>query len=236
MNLSFWLELVSLFLTLMVLLYLFVGDNALFRLVTYSFIGVAAGYVTVLVLFQVLLPRLSILILSGNLILLVVGLIEVLLGLLLFFKLSGRTSAIGTLPMAILVGIGAAVTIGGAVFGTLFGQIGATLALFPSIGSIFSELAAGRADRLTMLIEGGVTLVGVVCTLAYFQFSVRSKSSEPASELTARRMVFLEVMAKVGQVFIGITLGAMFAGVFTASISALIERIGFIINVVSKFF
>jgi hypothetical protein len=37
-------------------------------------------------------------------------------------------------------------------------------------------------------------------------------------------------MAKIGQVFIAITLGALFAGVYATAITALIERLDFIMQ------
>ncbi len=222
----FLLDLFGLFLTISVLLYMFVGDNALFRLVTYIFIGVVTGYVTVLILFNVLLPRLSSLLLSGNLPLMVVGGLLVLLGVLALFKLSPRLSRLGSIPMAILVGVGAAVAIGGAVFGTLFGQIGGTFALF-------------NVRQGGNLLAAVYVLAGAVCTLAYFQFSTRARPTMPAGDETAvRRAASVEILAKIGQVFIGITLGAVFAGVFTAAITALVERLGFIfetvINIISR--
>jgi hypothetical protein len=227
---KFILELVGLFLTLIVMLYMIFGDNALFRIVTYTFIGIASGYVTVLVLFQVLLPRIDSLLRSGNMAFLGLGLVPFVLGVLMLFKLSPRLTSIGSLPMAILVGIGAAVAVGGALFGTLFGQVLGTIHLFNLRG-----LPAGDAGA--RLIEALFVLVGTVTTLAYFQFSTRTRpevSAEPEVAATARRAVSLELLAKIGQVFIGITLGAMFAGVYTAAISALIERIGFVIDVVTK--
>lgn len=227
MDLKLILELVGLFLTLIVLLYLLFGDNALFRIVTYSFIGVAAGYVLVIILFQVMLPRLYNLYTSlaggGSLVVVLLGIIPFILGLLLLFKLSQRFSSIGTLPMAILVGIGAAVAIGGAVFGTLSGQIGGTIGLFSPTQS---------GGSLTRLVQGVYVLLGTISTLAYFQFSMRTRTGLPDTEVGVRRNVTLEVLSKVGQVFIGITLGAMFAGVYTAAISALIERLGFSINTI----
>jgi hypothetical protein len=221
MDLAFLLELFGLFLTISVLLYLFIGDNALFRLVTYLFIGVVAGYLAVLILFNVLLPRLATMLLSGNLLLTVVGGILILMGVLLLFKLIPRLSRFGSLPMAILVGVGAAVAIGGAVFGTLFGQIGGTLALF-------NVREGGN------LLSGVYVLLGAICTLAYFQFSTRTRAATPVveGEVTAPRATLLEWLAKIGQVFIGITLGAIFAGVYTAAISAMVERLGFIYETV----
>jgi len=219
-------DIVGLLLTLAILLYLFIGDNALFRLVTYIFIGVVSGYITVLVLFNVLLPRLGSLLFSGDPVFMAVAGILILLGILLLFKLSPRLSRFGSLPMAILVGVGGAVTIGGAVCGTLSGQIGGTIELF--------NMRQGEGGNP---LAGIYVLVGAVSTLAYFQFSTRSRSVTPVTEeeATAPRATALEVLAKIGQIFIGITLGAMFAGVYTAAITAMVERLGFIIETIFKF-
>jgi hypothetical protein len=154
------------------------------------------------------------------------GLVQVVLGLMLFLKMWKRTSFLGALPMAMLIGIGAAVTIGGSLFGTLFGQIKGTIGLFDM---------QKQGDPIMRLLEGVFVLVGTVSTLAYFQFNVRSKAALPEQENKVRRAPILEILAQVGQVFIGITLGAMFAGVYTAAITALIERIGFIFDFISQF-
>lgn len=232
---KFILELVGLFLTLMVLLYMIIGDNALFRIVTYTFVGIASGYVTVLVLFQVLLPRVFTILRAENPALIALGLIPFVLGLLLLFKLFPRFSSVGTLPMAALVGVGAAVAIGGAIFGTLFGQVLGTIRLF--------NLQAAGENAGARFLEGVFVLVGTISTLAYFQFGIRSRPAasadasvqvEAVGPASARRSPGMEALAKLGQVFIGITLGAMFAGVYTAAITALIERIGFVIDVVTR--
>jgi hypothetical protein len=162
------------------------------------------------------------------------GTVPFVLGLMLLFKLSQRLSAVGTLPLAALVGIGAAVAVGGAVFGTIFGQVSGTINLF--------NLQEGGYARL---LEAVFVLLGTISTLAYFQFSTRRRTAVSAEPLPAdpaaeagptapvRRASALEALAKLGQVFIGITLGAVFAGVYTAAITALIERLGFVIDTVT---
>lgn len=236
------LEILGLFLTISVLLYLFIGDNPLFRIVSYLFVGVASGYVFVLLLFQVLGPRLAQLLQFEDLTIFAIGIIPFLLGALLFFKLWPRTSAIGSVPMAILVGVGAAVTVGGAIFGTLFGQIQNTFALFPTIGQVAGDVV----DQGTLMLEGLFVLFGTVATLAYFQFGAKARGTAAEAALaasgtgvtpaTARRGFGLEALALAGQVFIGITLGAVFAGVYSAAITALIERINFIFRAFGAFF
>ena len=210
-------------LTVMVFLYLFLGDNALFRIVSYTFVGVAAGYVAVVILFQVLIPRLIIPLLSGQLLVLV----PLLLGALLLFKLSPRLSFLGSWSMAVLVGVGAAVAVGGAIFGTLFGQVAGTISIFPKLGQL-GQVSLGAWGA--QLIEGLFMLVGTVSTLAYFQFGAANRPNQPV-----RRARMVETLSVIGQVFIGITLGATFAGVYVASIAAFIERISAMINVIAGF-
>ena len=72
-------------------------------------------------------------------------------------------------------------------------------------------------------------LGGTLATLAYFNFGAREKRKrEPGrSNLAA-------VFAFIGQIFIAITLGAVFAGVLTAAITALIERMDFIIGTINS--
>jgi len=55
----------GLILTLMIFSYLF-GDNLLFRIATYIFVGVASGYVVTMVVYQVILPRLIWPLLKGD--------------------------------------------------------------------------------------------------------------------------------------------------------------------------
>jgi len=70
--------------------------------------------------------------------------------------------------------------------------------------------------------------VGTLATLAYFNFSAREKrKGEPGrGDLAA-------IAASIGQVFIAITLGAVFAGVLSAAFTALVERADFIIGTIT---
>jgi energy-converting hydrogenase Eha subunit A len=48
--------------------------------------------------------------------------------------------------------------------------------------------------------------------------------------------VLVNLLAVIGQVFIAVTLGALFAGVFSAALTALIERLDFLRTVIASFF
>jgi hypothetical protein len=67
-------------------------------------------------------------------------------------------------------------------------------------------------------------LVGTVFTLAAFHFSAGR-----AADGTPKRFPIIEGLAWAGRIFIAITLGALFAGVYMASLTAMIERLNFIL-------
>lgn len=204
---------VSFFLTLLVFSYL-LKDNPLFRFVSALFIGMTAGYFAVVVVYQVIIARLVVPVMQGS----ALSLIPVLLSGLLLTKLSPRLSSLGNPSMALLVGVGAAVAIGGAVLGTLFGQVGGALALF--------EINEGSTQAPALRIAEGVFfLVGTLATLAYFNFGAREKLNRETA-----RSGLVNIASVIGKVFIAITLGAVFAGVLTAALTALVERSDFIFS------
>jgi len=210
---------ISFLLTLMVLSYL-IGDNPAFRVAVYIYIGVSAGYASAVVWHQVLSPRLFVPLLSGSLADRLLTVIPLVLGLLLLLKLSPRTAHFGTPSMAFLVGVGAAVAVGGAVMGTLLPQTRA------SINAL--NLSGTGQFWLESLSEGVVMLVGTVTTLAYFHYGAKATASGP------QRSKLVRVLSWVGQVFIAITFGVLFAGVFVAAMTALIKSLNFVITYLSS--
>jgi hypothetical protein len=76
-----------------------------------------------------------------------------------------------------------------------------------------------------VVFEGGIMLVGTVFTLAAFHFSAGR-----AADGVPKRPRLLEMAAWVGRVFIAITLGVIFAGVYMAALTAMIERLSSIID------
>ncbi|HPH94693.1 MAG TPA: hypothetical protein PKW33_09265 [Anaerolineaceae bacterium] len=221
------LSIVGFILTLMVLSYLVKDDNALFHLAAYIFVGVSAGFVTLLILTQVLWPQLTqpfIPLFSSSdqidRIGVIWSLVTMLLGALLLLKISPRLSRFGMIPVAFLVGAGAAIIIGGAVFGTILPQIQGAADLM--------DLKAG-ADRgvnpLIQMVDAVILIGGTICTLFYFYFGAKPRPNQPP-----QRSKVVETLGTIGQIFVGITLGALFAGVFTAALTALVERGAFIWN------
>jgi len=206
---------ISFLLTLMVLSYL-IGDNPAFRVAVYIFIGVSAGYAAAVAWHQVLYPRLIVPLISGSLL----TIVPLVLGLLLLLKLSPRVARLGTPSMAFLVGVGAAVAVGGAVMGTLLPQTWASM-------NVLNLSDAGQY-WLEHLLEGIVMLVGTVTTLVYFHFGAKATATGPQRGKLVIRLSW------VGQGFIAITFGVLFAGVLMAAMTALIERLNFIITFLSS--
>jgi hypothetical protein len=216
---------VGFLLTIMIFSYIF-GDNPLFRLAAYVFVGVTAGFVTITVVTQVLLPQLWLPLMSGSLAQRLIALIPLVLSLVLLLKVFPPTARYGNIPMAYLVGAGAAILIGGAVLGTLFPQIIGTVNLF--------DLRAAETNQISpviQLINAVLILAGAATALFFFYFGAKTAPNQPPT-----RSPIIEGMARVGQVFIGITLGALFAGVYSSALTALIERVSSIWNLVHMLF
>jgi hypothetical protein len=206
--------LVGLILTLMVFSYL-IGDNPLFRVAVYLFIGVASGYAATIVWHDVLVPKLFQPLAALN----PLSFVPLIFAILLLAKLSPRISWIGSFAMAVLVGVGAAAAVGGALIGTLMPQAQATI-------NGFDVLSAGNVGQAAFqFLEGSIVLVGTVVTLASFHFSAGR-----AADGAPRRNRILEGIAWVGRIFISITLGALFAGVYMSALTAMIERLSFVLN------
>lgn len=210
---------VAFMLTLMIMSYL-IGDNLLFRLAIHLFVGVASGIAVVIAFYNILWPQLIEPLIFGTELERFFLLIPLVLSGLLLTKISPRLGGWGGLAVAFLVGVGAATAIGGAINGTLFPQALASINLFetPSVGN------SGSAN-LIHLAEGAFIIFGTLSTLAYFQFGIR----KPA-EQAPQRGAALEVTAWIGQAFIAVAFGALFAGVYLAALSALVDRLGFLVD------
>ncbi len=186
------------------------GDNPLFRLAVHLFIGVAAGYAAALAVFNVLLPQLILPMMADDTQRLFL-LTPLVLCVLLLTKISRGLERLGNPSVGFLVGVGAAVTIGGSIVGTLFPQVAAST----------QTLRSGWG-----ILNGAVVLVGTVSTLAYFHFGMRARGEEaPALNPAA------DALGDIGQVFIAITLGVIFVGVYLAALAAFIERIDVLLSV-----
>ncbi|MBL8094915.1 MAG: hypothetical protein JNL73_12175 [Anaerolineales bacterium] len=205
---------VGLTLTLMILSYM-LGDNPLFRIAMYLFVGVAAGYAVVVAVQNVLIPQLVAPVLALGSQTVDPGQITLLgfswlLALLFLLKLQ-PANQIGRFPLALLAGVGAAVAVGGAVTGTLLPQAAATA--FPIQVADFGALVTG------LIVAGGVA-----ATLLTFHYGVRLDARSNTRGPVAQAIQ--TGIAPVGRVFIGLTFGVMYAGLIAGAAAALAERLG----------
>lgn len=186
------------------------GDNPAFKVAQYLFVGVSLGYTFVVVYFTVLLPATrSLLDTSGDLATLGVRAAPLLFGLLLLPRLTNRQNAswLANLPLGLLFGVGAALALGGAIVGTLFPQ------LLDSARPLSGDIASA---------VGAVFLVlGVVVTLCYFYFTVPRTSG--VGRLAAGAGV-------LGRWLIIFSFGFFLAGALLTYLTALTERLRFIVN------
>jgi len=210
--------------TLLVFSYLFT-DNPFFRFTLHLFIGVAAGYAAAVAWHSVIKPKLIGPLITGTTQERLLTILPLLLCILMLMKISPKTARFGNPAMAYLVGIGAAAAIGGAVFGTIFPQIRGAINTF----DIEAARQAGL-DPIRQLANSLVMLLGTLTTLLYFHFGTLSKGGQ-----LGQRNRVISILGIVGQGFVAITFGAMFAGVYTATITALIERLNFLWSLLELF-
>jgi hypothetical protein len=204
--------LIAFLFTLVIFSYL-IGDNPLFRIAVYVFVGVSAGYVAVVAFWQVLWPDLLRPFFTGPTAQKAILLVPFVLSGLLLMKGWPSLTRLGMPAMGVLVGVGAAVALGGAVVGTILPQVNATAGNFAP-----ATWASAEAPFDALII-----LAGVITTLVYFHFGARA-----TADGAVRRFQPIEIGAFVGGIFVAIALGVLFAGVYSAALTAFIERLYFL--------
>lgn len=201
--------------TILVFSYL-LGDNPFFRLAIHIFIGISAAYVALVTINNVLIPRLIVPLIDGARGERLLSILLFIPSLFLFFKVTPLRGA-GNWSVAILVGIGAAAAVGGAITGTLFPQILGT------IDSVDPSTYSVSGSRWNQIVSGIIIVLGTLSTLIYFHFGTQDVPGQ-----TDKRLPFIESISQVGKVFLSITFGALYAGVFLTALSALVERLSYL--------
>ena len=208
-------------LTIFVLSYL-IGDQVLFRAAIYIFVGASAGYVTSVAWHQVISPQLLRPLLYGDPNEKIVAAFPAFLVLLLLTKAIPAFSKMGTPSVAFMVGVGAAVAIGGAVTGTLIPQVMGAINTFDLAAATERGYSAGL-----QLFEAILMLLGTISTLVYFQFTAKR-----GDDGQYKRNPVTRALSLIGSAFIAATFGVLFAGIYSAALTALIERLDFLISFV----
>lgn len=211
--------LIGVILTLIVFGYL-LGDNALYRLAEHLFVGVAVGYAVVIAFHNVLLPKLFsplvVAVEGGNWGETTLLLIALAFGLLLLLKPIKPLSWLGNLSVGLMLGVGAALAIGGALLGTLWPQIDATANL---------STTADLYGPSWGFFNGLVVLVGTVGALFYFY-----RGAGEGTRLAGVRNFFVGVWGGVGRWFVLIAFAAILAATFVSRLSLLVGRVQFLLD------
>jgi hypothetical protein len=194
-------------LTLMIYSYI-IGDNPLFRLGINILVGVSGGYAGVLVLRTIILPVFAQLIANPASLDSFLWLVPILLALLLILQRLPKFSWLGDNALALLVGVGSAVALVGAITGTLLPQI-----------MNFGE------NSEPGFVEGIIVAVLTVCTLLTFYFT-GSKTDEGEWQ----RPLWLRGIMPIGQTVLMITFGFLFATIISTSLVLLTQRIDYYVT------
>ncbi len=204
---------VGLGLTLFVFSYL-VNDNPMYRIAVNLLAGMSLTYALLVVVTNVLIPRVVSPLLqssqSYNLGLALSVVPPLALGAFILFKLSKGWAPAGNWGMAVLIGVGAGLAMGGALIGSLIGLAGSAAAIRGAVW-VFSLIA----------------LLGTVTTLAYFWYT-----SAPNPACDDRRPPVVRFTAGVGRIFMMVTFGALFGGALVAGIASLVDRLGLVAQII----
>ncbi len=199
----------ALVLTLMVFSYL-LNDNFLYRTAVHILVGAAAGYVAIAAVMDVIIPWLDATILTeeadAEISTRALGVLPILIAVLLLLKSLPRYAHIGNFGMLVILGIGTGVALVGAIIGTI-------IPLAEDTG-----LSVDREDA----VNGFIMLIGTVTTLAYFQYLSRSRPSDG----NPQQVWPLRVLRYIGQGFIAVTLGSLYAGAILTSMNIFQELLG----------
>jgi len=201
-------------LTIMVYSYL-LGDNPLYRLAEHLLVGSAVAYAVVIAVRTVLIPRLFVRLGEGQWL----YLIPLILGVLLLTKFKPSWAGWGGLPMSVLFGVGAALALSGALFGTIAPQVQSATAL--SLNPADYPIAGWAGVLNALLIT-----VGTICTLSYFRFSAGRNGGQGQAQQGGTTRLW----TRVGRWTLMAAFGAIFASLVMSRASLFIGRMQFLLS------
>jgi hypothetical protein len=143
------------------------------------------------------------------------------LGLLWYFQFSKKYMWLSRIPLAVGLGAGAGLAVKG-TFNTFVPQITTTFkSLAPEpflVRSASGVLTVSTMqDRMALGFQNAVFVTGTVSVLIYFFFVV------------SRKHLAVRAPAQLGRWYLMLMLGAFFGNTFMTRLSALIERVQFLL-------
>jgi len=182
-------------------------DNPFYKVAEHIFVGISAGYGIVYAYHTGLIPFVwePLNKAYGGQYVEFVVIIPLVIGLLFFTRFIPRYSWLVRYPIVFLLGIGMGIAIPAILQASIFRQMQGTLAPFGN----FSQIGAfGIFSSILMLI-------GVICTLTYFFFSVEHRGA-------------VGVISRIGIIFLMIGFGSAFGNTVMGRVALLIERVDFL--------
>ena len=137
--------------------------------------------------------------------------IAILLGLLFFSSYVPKWSWLVTIVLALTIGWGSGIVISAELSSKVYAQVTSTILDFQGFSE--KEFFSGSKSQVNTVLM----LVGVICTLTYFFFSVEHRGV-PGK------------LAKIGVIFIMISFGASFANAVAGRVTLLIGRMTFLLG------
>ena len=137
--------------------------------------------------------------------------IAILLGLLFFSSYVPKWSWLVTIVLALTIGWGSGIVISAELSSKVYAQVTSTILDFQGFSE--KEFFSGSKSQVNTVLM----LVGVICTLTYFFFSVEHRGI-PGK------------LAKIGVIFIMISFGASFANAVAGRVTLLIGRMTFLLG------
>lgn len=202
---------VAAFFTLCIYSFLY-RDNPFYRFAEHLFVGLSVGYGIVLSIHQGLIPFAWVPFweaVTKREFMGLLKLIPIAIGLLFFARVVPKYSWLIRYPIAILIGIGAGRAIPNVMDAFIFQQVHGTL-------EPFGQIHAG--DLGPFKIFGAILmLVGVICTLTYFFFSIEHRGAVGG-------------ISKVGIIFLMVGFGSAFGNTVMGRVSLFIQRVDFLLN------
>jgi hypothetical protein len=182
-------------------------DNPIFRIGQQAIIGATMAHY-ILLNFKSALNNAVLPMLGGNLLLFV----PLLLGVLMYTRLKNEIAWIARYPTGVLVGVGTGVMIAGTLRGQIIDQIKNT---------VLDLTNSAVSGNMTGIINNLLIAIGVVTAISFFTFTREHKG-------------VLGISAKIGRIFLMISLGANWSGELVWYLTQLIGRLSWIINTVIK--
>ena len=191
-------------------------DNPFYRFAEHLFVGISVGYGIVLSIHQGLIPfawKPFAAAITGESLRGFIKLIPIGIGLLFFARLTPRHTWLIRYPIAILIGFGSGIAIPNVLRASIFEQTRGTV-------EPFAAIQAGTippAEIVGVVISAILMVIGVVCTLTYFFFSVEHRGP-------------VKWISKVGIAFLMIGFGSAFGNTVMGRVALLIQRVDFLFS------